>query len=118
MIPIPLRSITTHHILLLLVTAAVGCGSVRAEGLTVAKDGTGDVRTVQEAIDKVPAGNARRFDIVIKPGIYNEQIRIPANKPFISIIGTDPARTILTFKLSNKDRRFHFSSLRILCRRS
>jgi len=82
---------------------AVGCGSVRAEGLTVAKDGTGDVRTVQRAIDKVPAGNARRFNIVVKPGIYNEQIRIPANKPYISIIGTDPAKTILTFKLSNKD---------------
>lgn len=78
-------------------TSAIGAD------LTVAADGSGNVKTVQEAISKVPENNAKRFVIAIKPGIYKEQIRIPANKPYISFIGTDATQTILTFSLSNKE---------------
>jgi len=74
-----------------------------AADLTVAADGSGDVRTVGAAIDKVPARNGKRFVIAIKPGIYKEQIRVPANKPHISLIGTDAEKTVLTFSLSNKE---------------
>jgi PelA/Pel-15E family pectate lyase len=71
--------------------------------LTVAADGSGDVKSVQEAINKVPDNNPKRFVIAIKPGVYQEQVRIPANKPYISFIGESAENTILTFKLSNKD---------------
>src|SRR5882757_485638 len=71
--------------------------------LTVAADGSGNVRSVQEAINKVPDNNPKRFVIAIKPGVYKEQIRVPANKPFISFIGASTENTILTFSLSNKD---------------
>ena len=74
-----------------------------AADITVAADGSGDVATVEAAIAKVPDNNARRFVIAIKPGIYKEQIRIPASKPYISFIGTDAAKTILTFSISNKE---------------
>ena len=70
--------------------------------VTVAADGSGDVRTVQEAVDKVPQNNRHRFVIRIKPGIYSEQIRIPANKPYISLIGESPEKTKITYNLSNK----------------
>ena len=86
--------------LLLLAIAVI---SANATDLTVAADGTGDVRTVQAAVDRVPANNKRRFVIEIKPGTYVEQVRVPANKPYISFIGTDAAKTIITFNLSNKD---------------
>ena len=75
----------------------------RTVDVTVAADGSGNFKTVQEAINKVPANNPRRFVIAIKPGIYQEQIRIPANKPYISFIGTDAQTTVLTFNISNKD---------------
>jgi PelA/Pel-15E family pectate lyase len=71
--------------------------------ITVAADGSGDVKTVGEAIDKVPENNKRRFTIRIKPGVYREQILIPAGKPFISIVGENAATTVLTFKLSSKE---------------
>lgn len=74
-----------------------------AADLTVAADGTGDVRTVMAAIKLVPENNTRRFVIAIKPGTYKEQIRVPANKPYISFIGTDAATTVLTFSISNKE---------------
>ena len=70
--------------------------------VTVAKDGSGNVKTVTEAIAKVPENNQKRFVIFIKPGIYKEQIRIPADKPYISLIGESAEKTILTFDLTNK----------------
>lgn len=72
-------------------------------GITVAADGSGDFRTVQQAIEKIPAGNKSRCVVRIKPGKYVEQVRVPANKPYVSIIGTSAENTILTFKISNKD---------------
>ncbi len=71
--------------------------------ISVAADGSGDVRTVQQAIDKVPVENRSRCVIRIKPGTYVEQVRVPANKPFISFIGEKAETTVLTFKISNKD---------------
>lgn len=70
--------------------------------LTVAADGSGDVKSVMEAISKIPENNKKRFTIFIKKGIYNEQIRIPANKPYISFIGESAETTKLTFNISNK----------------
>jgi PelA/Pel-15E family pectate lyase len=87
----------------ILTLALAGYVSIRAADLTVAADGTGDVRTVQQAIDRVPENNSKRFVIFIKAGTYKEQVRIPSTKPFISLIGADAATTVLTFNLSNKD---------------
>ena len=70
--------------------------------LTVASDGSGDVKTVTEAIRKVPENNRTRFVIFIKKGVYHEQIRIPANKPYISLIGESAENTRLSFDISNK----------------
>lgn len=75
----------------------------RRPDLIVAADGSGAFRTVQEAIDKVPVNNAKRFVIAIKPGSYNQQIRVPADKPFISLIGGSAEKTVLTFSLANKE---------------
>ncbi len=44
--------------------------------LVVAKDGTGNVRTVQEAVDRAPSSSERPFIIFIKNGIYNEKVFI------------------------------------------
>lgn len=70
--------------------------------LTVAADGSGDAKTVSEAIAKVPENNSKRFTIFIKAGTYQEQIKIPATKPFISLIGESAEKTKLTFNLTNK----------------
>ncbi|MFD1545828.1 pectinesterase family protein [Nonomuraea guangzhouensis] len=54
---------------------------------TVAADGSGTYRTVQAAIDAVPAGNASRVTITIAPGSYREIVRIPSTKPYITLQG-------------------------------
>ena len=89
--------------LALFLTLAIQVANAQKPDITVAADGTGTFKTVQEAINKVPENNSKRFVIAIKPGTYKEQIRVPANRPYISFIGTDAAKTILTFNLSNKE---------------
>ncbi len=83
-------------------TRAENFSSVKAD-LTVDGNGKGDVKTVSQAIAKVPENNQKRFVIFIKQGVYKEQIRIPANKPFISLIGESAENTKLTFNLTNKE---------------
>lgn len=64
---------------------------------TVAADGSGDFKTVQEAINAVPVMRATRTLIYIKPGIYKEKLTLPANKTNVSFIGADAKTTILTY---------------------
>ncbi len=85
----------------LLTLTLFGAQAVLAD-INVAADGSGDVRTVQAAVDKVPDGNRSRILIRIKPGTYNEQVRVPVSKPYISFLGTDAAKTAIVFSLSNK----------------
>ncbi|WP_433043632.1 pectinesterase family protein [Dactylosporangium sp. CS-033363] len=64
---------------------------------TVAADGSGTYRTVQAAIDAVPANNTSRRTITIKAGTYREIVTIPANKPFITLqgLGSGPSNTVI-----------------------
>lgn len=65
--------------------------------LTVAKDGTGDFTTVQEAINAVSDTNNRRTVIFIKNGIYKEKLTLPATKTNVSFVGEDVNKVILTY---------------------
>ena len=65
--------------------------------LVLAQDGSGDVRTMQQAIDKVPDNNTERFVIFIRPGTYKEKIVVPDSKPHITLIGEDAEKVVLTW---------------------
>lgn len=68
--------------------------------ITVALDGTGQFKSVQEAIMSVPAGSpAKPVVIHIKPGIYKELIYIQHEKRFFRLVGEDAEKTILTYDL-------------------
>lgn len=60
--------------------------------LTVAADGTGQYKTVQAAVDAVPANNTARVTISVKPGTYRETVKVPSNKPHVTIQGTGGSR--------------------------
>ncbi|MET9777356.1 pectinesterase family protein [Streptomyces sp. NPDC006367] len=70
-----------------------------ATTLTVAKDGSGQYKTVQAAVDAVPANNASRVVIAVKPGTYRETVKVPSNKPHVTIQGTGSSRkqTVITY---------------------
>jgi pectinesterase len=66
-------------------------------------DSTGaSFKTVQAAIDAVPADNARPIVITIAPGVHKERITIPRGKRFVTLRGdddADPTKTVLTYDL-------------------
>lgn len=55
----------------------------------VAQDGTGDYLTLQEAIAAAPEGRTTPWLIFVKRGDYTGHVTIPANKPYLHIIGQD-----------------------------
>ncbi|MFG2961341.1 pectinesterase family protein [Streptomyces sp. NPDC048291] len=55
--------------------------------ITVAADGSGDVKTVQAAVDKVPANNTKPVTIAVKKGTYRGVFSIPADKPYVTLKG-------------------------------
>lgn len=65
--------------------------------IVVAQDGTGDFRTVQEAVNAVPDFRKRPTRIFIRNGIYREKIIIPDTKQDLTLVGEDRYRTILSY---------------------
>lgn len=63
----------------------------------VAKDGSGNFKTVQEAINAVPHLRKKRTIIFIKEGIYKEKLILPSTKTNVSLIGENIHKTILTY---------------------
>ncbi len=68
--------------------------------IVVAADGSGDFRTVQQAVDGVPDNNNKRVVIHIKPGVYHEQVRVSAGKRYLTFRGENARNTVLTYRLS------------------
>jgi len=78
-------------------------GSLRSRAdtnLVVAADGSGQFKTVQEAIMTVPAGSASNHVFIhIKPGTYKDLVQVQHEKRFFHLIGEDSEKTVLTFNL-------------------
>lgn len=68
----------------------------------VASDGTGSFRTVQDAIDAVPQNTSasNRWIIFIKAGTYRERVYVQREKRFVTLVGEDPARTVISYNLN------------------
>ncbi|HEY4327002.1 MAG TPA: pectinesterase family protein [Mucilaginibacter sp.] len=64
--------------------------------LTVAQDGSGNFKTIQEAVNAVRDLSQQQVIIHIKKGTYHEKLIIPSWKTRISLIGEDKENTIIT----------------------
>jgi pectinesterase len=84
---------------------SLACGNCLAaeKTLTVAADGTGDFKTIPQAVAAVPDNSPDRTVLRIKPGSYKGPLIIPKNKPRITLAGDDAATTILTWDRNVKD---------------
>lgn len=63
--------------------------------IVVAKDGTGDFSTIQEAVSSVSKNNTEPVTIYIKSGTYSEKLVI--DHPYITLEGEEVTSTILTY---------------------
>jgi pectinesterase len=64
---------------------------------TVAKDGTGDYKYIQDAIDAMRVFPLAPITLYIKNGVYNEKIELPATNTDVTFIGESVDKTIIVF---------------------
>ncbi len=71
--------------------------------IVVAADGSGDVATIQAAVDAVPAGNSEPFAILVRPGRYHGRVVIPADRSHLMLVGLgrDPQDVVITDDRAN-----------------
>jgi pectinesterase len=63
--------------------------------LIVAKDGSANYRTIQDALNAVPVNNQKTFTILVKNGIYNEKLFFTRNN--VAIVGENRDSTRIIF---------------------
>jgi pectinesterase len=63
--------------------------------IVVASDGTGDFKTIQSAVESIPATNRERVILLIKDGTYHEKIRVDAS--FLTLRGQSRKGTRIEF---------------------
>lgn len=69
----------------------------------VAADGSGDFVTVQRAVDHVldtPPPTVERVILEIRPGTYRERVKIPQDRPHLTLLGKDAASTVISASMS------------------
>lgn len=78
--------------------------------VVVAADGSGNFRTVSEAVAKAPEKSSKRYVIRIKAGVYRENVDVPKKKTNIMFMGDGRSNTIITGSRNVKDGSTTFHS--------
>jgi pectinesterase len=82
----------------------LSCPALAANSnLTVAADGSGKFKTIQEAIAAAPSGSSDRTTILISTGTYQGNFIVPKDKTNLTLKGQDPKTTVLTWDRSVYD---------------
>lgn len=66
----------------------------------VAKDGSGNFKTINDALNAMPAKYTGRYIIYVKAGIYDEKILVDKKKTNLFIYGDGSRKTVVTGKAS------------------
>lgn len=84
-------------LLLLLSVVSAAWAQERQDTIVVSRDGTGNFRTLQEAIESARAFMDYTVTIYVKNGVYKEKVIVPSITENIDIIGEDRDKTIITY---------------------
>ncbi|CAN6468668.1 unnamed protein product [Victoria cruziana] len=81
--------------------------------VVVAQDGSGNYRTIAEAVAAAPAkndGSKGYFVIQVKAGVYEEHVTVDKKKKYVMMVGDGVGRTIITGQRSVGDGSTTFNS--------
>ena len=84
-------------LLLLLSVVSAAWAQERQDTIVVSRDGTGNFRTLQEAIESARAFMDYTVTIYVRNGVYKEKVIVPSWVENIHIIGEDRDKTIITY---------------------
>lgn len=123
---LPNRCRRATPLALLFALAVALAGSVTAQperpdgfDLVVAHDGSGDHRTIQGAVDAARAFPYGRVTVLIRDGVYSEQVVVPSWNPRLTLVGESAGGVVLTWgsHFAQVDRgrnsTFHTATLRV-----
>src|SRR5437879_6999400 len=82
---------------LLLIASCFGQPQTFPTSFMVAKDGSGNYKTIQEAVNAVRDLSQQQVKIFIKKGVYHEKLVIPSWKTNISLIGESRDSTVISW---------------------
>lgn len=83
---------------LLLFLLSISCFSHEKTEIVVDRNGTGDFRNIQDAINSLRTDDPRgQITIYIKNGYYKEKILLPAYITNVRIVGEDREKTIINY---------------------
>lgn len=78
--------------------------------VVVAADGSGNYKTVSEAVAAAPQDSTTRYVIRIKAGVYRESVDVPKKKKNIMFLGDGRSNTIITASKNVQDGSTTFNS--------
>ncbi|KAB1202675.1 putative pectinesterase/pectinesterase inhibitor 45 [Morella rubra] len=77
-------------------------GAIRPN-VVVAKDGSGQFKTIAAALAAYPKNLRGRYIIYVKAGVYDEYITVEKDQKNVFMYGDGPRKTIVTGRKSNRD---------------
>ena len=92
-----MRRLVRVSLLLLLACIGTVQAQQKQDTIVVARDGTGEYRTIQEAVEAVRAFMDYTVTIYIKDGIYKEKLVIPSWVKNVQLVGESAEGTIITY---------------------
>lgn len=90
-----LKNTLTCMLMLLAVLPSFGAQYMR--DITVAADGSGDFKTIGQALEAIRAYMDYRVTVNIKNGTYHEKLIIPSWLQNVDFIGEDAEKTVITY---------------------
>ena len=84
-------------VLLMCSAAALRSATQWKDTLIVARDGTGDYRTLTEAMEGIRAFMDYKVTVMIKNGLYKEKVVVPSWLQNVDFVGEDAEKTIITY---------------------
>lgn len=69
--------------------------------IVVDRNGNGDFKSIQDAINSVPDGNSNWIIIHVRKGTYREKVRVTRNKPYIFMRGSGQGKTLIVWSNSS-----------------
>ena len=94
--------VTVKTLCCFVMTLLCGIGSLSAaqqwkDTIVVARDGTGDYRTLTEAMEGIRAFMDYKVTVLVKKGVYKEKVILPSWLENVDFIGENVENTIITY---------------------
>lgn len=91
------------QVMMIWISCLLAFATTAQTSIVVAQDGSGNFKTIQEAINSLPADARSERVIQMRKGTYKEKLFIDKN--FITLYGEDPKNTIITIALARDEWR-------------